>query len=215
MIRTIFSKFFGFIWSLFINGLITLLPITITIAVFSFSFRLIKGWLAPLTQLQCKIPYLNCIPHAEIILAFLIIFAAGIILKSFIMQSLMNLFESILEYVPLVRPVYTGVKQLVNAFSPHDDLSFKQVVLVEFPRPGLYSIGFQTTELAPELSPDKEHHFYNVFIPTTPNPTTGYFAIVRTKDIKPIDLTTQEAMALIISGGIVQPERFKHKKSAK
>lgn len=210
MIRRFFSFIFEQIWSLFINGLLTLLPITMTIALFSFTFRLIKTGLAPLQQFQSKIPYLKEIPHAEIIIAFAIIFIAGLIFKSFIMRSMLNLFETFVEKVPLVRPVYSGLKQLVSAFSPNDKLSFKQVVLVEFPRPGVYSIGFQTTELAKELSPDPDHVFYNVFIPTTPNPTTGYLAVVKKSDFKPLNLTTQEAMALIISAGIVQPPRYPH-----
>jgi uncharacterized membrane protein len=170
MIRDFFNGIIRYIWSFFISGLLTLLPITITFGIFSFSFRLIKGWLTPLRSCQECIPYLKNIPHAEIILAIGFVFLAGIILKSFIIRSVINFFEMILEQLPLVRPVYTGVKQLVKAFSPDDAMSFKQVVLVEFPRPGVYSIGFQTSELAKELSPDTEHIFYNIFIPTTPNP---------------------------------------------
>jgi uncharacterized membrane protein len=211
MIRRFFSFIFGHIWSLFINGLLTLLPITITLGLFSFTFRLIKGWLAPLRDFQDQVPYLKDIPHAEIILAFAVIFIAGVVLKSFIIRSVVEVFEMLVEQVPLVRPVYTGIKQLVTAFSPKDTMTFKQVVLVEFPRNGLYSIGFQTTQMAKELAPDPEHVFYNIFIPTTPNPTTGYFVVVKKQDFKPIDLTTQEAMALIISGGIVQPKRYPHK----
>ena len=211
MIRRFFSFITGHLWSLFINGLLTLLPITITIGFFSFSFKVIKSSLAPLQEFQNKIPYLNNIPHAEIIMALAIIFIAGIVLKSFIMRSVLNLFEKIVDKVPLVRPVYTGIKQLVIAFSPSDTVTFKQVVLVEFPRKGLYSIGFQTSQLPKELSPDPDHIFYNVFIPTSPNPTTGYFTIVKKEDFKPLNLTTQEAMTLIISAGIVQPKRYDHK----
>ena len=209
MIKKFFSSLIKYIWLLFINGLLTLLPIAITLSVFSFSFKMIKGWLAPLNTFLDKIPYLSDIPHAEIILAILIIFGAGIVLKSFIMRSILDLLEGIVEYVPLVRPVYTGINQLVHAFSPTDTATFKDVVLVEFPRKGMYSIGFKTTQMARDISPDKEHDFYNIFVPTTPNPTTGYFIVVRQEDFTAIDLTTQEAMALIISGGIVQPHRFK------
>lgn len=211
MIKKFFSSVIKYIWMLFINGLLTLLPITITLSVFTFCFKLIKSWLAPLNDFLDTIPYMPDIPHAEIVLAILIIFGAGIILKSFIVRSVLDLFEGIVEYVPLVRPVYTGIKQLVHAFSPTDTATFKDVVLVEFPRKGLYSIGFKTTQMAKDLSPEQEHAFFNIFVPTTPNPTTGYFIVVRKEDFISIDLTTQEAMALIISGGIVQPHRFKHK----
>lgn len=208
MIRKIIEKSINFIWSLFLNGLLTLLPITITLAIFNVTFKLLKNWLSPLIQLEEHIPYFNTLPHAEFLLALIIIFLAGVFLKSFVIRSLLELFEMILEYVPLVRPVYTGIKQLVSAFSP-TDMTFQQVVLVEFPRPGIYSIGFQTSQLAKELSPDPDQTFYSIFIPTTPNPTTGYFVVVKEQDFKPVGLTTQEAMALIISGGIVQPKRYK------
>lgn len=211
MINKIGKKITKYIWHLFINGLLTLLPIAITFAVLSFALRFIKNCLTPLDALLDKIPYLKDIPHAEIVLALGLIFIAGIFLKSFLMQSIFELFEAIVHKVPLVRPVYTGVKQLVHAFSPTDTSTFKDVVLVEFPRKGLYSIGFKTTQMAKELAPEKDIDFYNIFVPTTPNPTTGYFIIVKQEDFSSIDLTTQEAMALIISGGIVQPHRFKHK----
>lgn len=201
------KDFLSFFWGLFLNGLITLLPITITVWVFSFSFSLIKGWLSPLKYLH--VPFLSSIPQAEILLAFVIIFISGVLFKSIVIRSLLEVFEYILQRVPLVRPVYLGVKHLVQAFSPSDTNTFQRVVLVEFPRKGIYSIGFQTSELAPELAPTQENSFYSIFIPTTPNPTTGYFIIVHKEEVRALHLTTQEAMALIISGGIVQPHRFK------
>lgn len=203
MIRTIADK----VWTVFLNGLLTLLPITITFGIFSFSVKLINGWLDPLRTL--KIPYFESIPHGEILLVIGIIFFAGLVLKSFILQSILELIELIVSNIPIVRPVYTGVKQLVDAFSPSDTQTFKQVVLVEFPRKGCYSVGFLTSEITKELSPTQDESYYNIFIPTTPNPTTGFFIITTKKDFAPINITTEEAMALIISGGIIQPTRFK------
>jgi len=205
--KSVFKTLYNLVTSFFINGLLTLLPIAITLSFFSFMFKLFKSWLAPLQQLD--IPYLNIIPHGEIILVLLLVFTAGIILRSFIVQSVVDLFEMLLSNVPIIYPVYTGVKQLVHAFSPSDKETFKQVVLVEFPLKGTYSVGFLTSELKKELAPNQKEPFYNIFIPTTPNPTTGYFAIVPKENFIPVDLTTEEAMALIISGGIIQPQRFK------
>ncbi|MFS8507227.1 MAG: DUF502 domain-containing protein [Candidatus Babeliales bacterium] len=209
MIRSFIKSFLKHTWHLFVNGLLTLLPIAITFSVFSFSLKLLKTWLAPLHYLQEKIPFLQSIPHDEIIIAIALIFLAGIFLKSLIIRSFIELFETMLEQIPFVRPLYTGVKQLVSAFSPSDTLTFQQVVLIEFPQKGMFSVGFQTSEIAPEIAPDKQDTYYNVFIPTTPNPTTGFFVMAKRKDFKPVNLTTQEAMALIMSGGIVQPKRYK------
>lgn len=201
-----FSKLIHYLWTLFLNGLLTILPITLTIAVINISFKLLKSWLAPISHL---VPgFLSRIPHAEIIIAIAIIFAIGSILKLFILKRIVHILESLLVRLPLVRTLYGGIKQLVYAFNPHDMVTFRQVVLIEFPRNGLYSLGFLTKELAPELAPNKVDKFYNIFVPTTPNPTSGYFIIVAEQNITLVDLTRQEAMALIISGGIIQPERF-------
>lgn len=205
--KSFLGAIYSIIKSFFINGLLTLLPIVITLSFFSFTFRLIKAWLAPLQELD--IPYINLIPHGEIILVVLFIFAAGIILRSFIIQSVINLFELLLSNVPIIYPVYNGIKQLIHAFSPNGKETFKQVVLVEFPLKGTYCLGFLTSELKKELAPNKEEPFYNIFVPTTPNPTTGYFVIVPKQNFTTVDLTTEEAMALIISGGIIQPDRLK------
>ncbi len=92
-----------------------------------------------------------------------------------------------------------------------EQLKGKKVVLVEFPRQQIYSLGFLTSELQPEIAPNKKQKFFNIFIPTAPNPTSGYFVIAPEEDLIIVDLTRQEAMAMIISGGIIQPERFTKK----
>jgi len=190
--------------NIFLNGLFAILPITITAGLFSFSLKLLQKWLAPLYLPQT----LRTIPGAEIILLCIAIFMIGLFLHFFVVKSLTHWFEQLIFKLPLIRPVYSGIKQLVNALSGQDKLTFKHVVIVEFPRKNMYSLGFLTSELSQELAPKTEGVFLSVFIPTTPNPTTGFFIIVEKEDIKIIDLTRQEAMALIISGGIIQPERF-------
>ncbi len=200
------KQFIGFIWSLFLQGLLTILPIILTLALFNVSFRLLKSWLEPIRQV-CP-AYLACIPHAEIFIAIVIIFLIGTIIKVFMLRSLVHAIEAILFKVPIIRTVYRGIQQLVNAFNPHDQITFKEVVLLEFPKDGVYSIGFITTELPNELAPDTEHVYVSVFVPTTPMPTSGFFVIVPRQKVRQTDLTHQEAIALIISGGIIKPERF-------
>ncbi len=204
--NNIFNTVFEYFWALFLNGLFMILPITVTIAIFATTFKLLKSWLEPLQQYRPE--FLKFIPHSEILLLIGIIILIGIILRILIVRSLLHTLEDIITKIPLIRPIYSGIKQLVKAFSLQDEISFKQVVLVEFPRKEIYSIGFLTSELPIELCPNPHVQFYNIFIPTTPNPTSGYFIIVPKKDIIHVDLTRQEAMALVISGGIIQPERF-------
>ncbi len=193
----------------FLDGFFTLLPLCVTIGIFSFSFSLIKTILSPLQNLE--IPYLSLIPHNEILLVFLLIFVAGFFLKSFLLRSLLAYCESLIARIPLVRSIYLNIKQLVDAFSPSDNPTFKKIVLVEFPRAGMYSIGFLTSEFPIQLTPTnitKPH--YSIFIPMTPNPTNGFFVVMPQSGFTEITLSTQEAMTLIMSGGIIQPERFKN-----
>lgn len=203
------KKFIHVFWSTFLNGLFTLLPLTLTIALFTFSFRLVKSWLAPVQNVLEHTP-LKHIPHSEIILIVAFVLLIGTILRVFILRSVIHALEDVIIRIPLIRPVYSGIKQLVQAFTfKEDKASFKQVVCIEFPRKGMYSIGFLTGEMPTDLTPTPSERFFNIFVPTTPNPTTGYFIIVSEKDVTPINLTRQEAMALIISGGIILPEQYR------
>lgn len=206
--KSVTHQIVSFFWSIFLNGLITILPLTLTVSLFVFSLRILLRWIEPINHLV-RLTFLRAIPYSEIILVIICIFIVGALLKIFILRTVIHAVESVIVKIPLVRPVYTGMKQLVHAFNVHDKKSFKQVVLVEFPRAGMYSIGFLTSEIAADIVPDKKAHFYNVFIPTTPNPTTGFFIMVAQHEIHAIDLTRQEAMSMIISGGIIQPERMK------
>ncbi|KKP35803.1 MAG: hypothetical protein UR26_C0002G0103 [candidate division TM6 bacterium GW2011_GWF2_32_72] len=206
MKKNIFTKFFDYLWNIFLNGLFLILPITLTYALFSFSFKLLKDWLAPIHDFQPTALY--AIPHSEIILVILLILILGIISKFFILKALVHQIEHLVTRIPLISPVYKGIKRIVHAFSTQDKLSFQQVVLVEFPRDRVYSLGFLTGEVASAISPDSNKKYFNIFIPTTPNPTSGFFIMANENEFKTTELTRQEAMALIISGGIVQPDRF-------
>lgn len=198
--------FVNLIWSLFLQGLLTVLPIILTLALFNVSFKFLKGWLEPIRRV-CP-PDFACIPHAEILLAIIIIFLIGTIIKVFMLRSLVHAIENVLFRVPIIRTVYRGIRQLVMAFNPEDNITFKEVVFIEFPRLGMYSLGFITSDLPKDLAPHEEDLYVTIFIPTTPMPTTGYFIIAKRKDLMHAPLTHQEAIALIISGGIIKPERY-------
>lgn len=207
MIVKYYKKFIHFSKQLFLNGFILLLPIAITFSLLKFCFTLVTSWLIPLRKLH--IPFLEKIPHHELLLVVMFIFLTGIALKFFILRPLINFFETIFERIPLLRTIYFSTKQLIQALTAQDQMSFKHVVCVEFPHRGIYSIGFVTSQVIQELSPEKDIEFMNVYIPTTPNPTTGFFVMIPKDKIIKTKLTRQEAMALIISGGIIQPQEFK------
>jgi uncharacterized membrane protein len=192
---------------LFLKGLLFLLPIAITFSLFSFSINLIRSWLIPLRRLH--LPLLEMIPYYELLVVAIFILAVGGFLQAFVLKPCIKLIEDILSQIPLLNSVYFGVKQLLEAFSGKNKSSFKDVVYVEFPRPGIYSIGFLTSEVPAEIAPNDKATYYNIYIPTTPNPTTGYFIVLPKDQFKHANLTRQEAITLIISGGILQPDRYK------
>lgn len=200
-------QFFDIIKSMFLNGLLVILPISLTFALFRFSFLLIKGWLEPIYRWEP--PALRAIPHSEIILVILVIFFVGAILKFFLLRKIVHFFEDLVSRIPLLSQVYFGIKQIVHALTAKDKFSFQQVVLVEFPRKGMYKIGFITGPTAESIMGERSNDYFNIFIPTTPNPTSGFFVFVAKEDFTLLDITRQEAMALIISGGIIQPKREK------
>ncbi len=206
-LKNILLNVLDYVKRIFLNGLFTLLPLTLTIALFGFSFRLIKSWLQPIARISPQ--FLRDIPHSEIILVIITIFIVGFISHFFLTHQLWHLFEATIEKIPLLRSVYFGIKQLIHAFTAKDEGSFQKIVLLEFPRPGIYSLGFLTSAIPQEIAPDTLRTYYSVFIPATPNPTTGYYVIVPEDACRVVDLSKQEAMTLIISGGIIQPDRFK------
>jgi|SRR3989339_899660 len=203
LLHTIYKK----IRHLFIKGFLFLLPIAITFSLFSFSMNLIRSWLIPLRRLH--LPFLEMIPYYELLVVVIFILAVGGFLQAFVLKHGIKFIEDIFSQIPLLNSVYFGIKQLIEAFSGKNKSSFKDVVYVEFPRPGIYSIGFLTSEVPAEIAPNDKATYYNVYIPTTPNPTTGFFIVLPTDQFKHANLTRQEAITLIISGGILQPDRYK------
>lgn len=208
--KKIVSEVVKHAWTLFLSGLFTILPFILTISLFTIVVRFIMSWLTPI-RAYLNPTILGIMPHAELIIVLIFIFLVGFIYNMVILRPIIHLIEDAFLNLPLIKPIYTGIKQLVHAFSLQDKITFRQVVIVQFPRNGVYSIGFLTSELPSEITPQTEKSFFIVYIPTTPNPTSGYCVIVPKEDIHHIDLTRQEAMALIISGGIIRPERFNTK----
>ncbi len=189
---------------LFLTGLVTILPITITIALFNSSLKMVIVWLEPLQQF-INPHILVIIPYAEVILAILIIIIIGTLYNMFLLDHIIHLLELFVQKIPLVRHVYTGIKQLIHAFGTQDKVNFKKVVIIEFPKAGIFSLGFLTSEINPLIAPTEDKKYFSIFIPTTPNPTSGFCIIAPENELHFTQWTQQEAMTMIISGGIIQP----------
>lgn len=204
------KRIFNTLKSLFVSGLLTLLPLALTLVLFRFLFHTLKSWLSPIYRLLPD--GLRAIPLSEFLIALIAILIVGAVLKGFLLKQVVEYIEHLFRRVPLVSQVYFGLKQLMNAFGPKDKQHFQQVVLIEFPHPGTYSLAFLTNNLPSPLPPQsatgQKVEYLNVFLPHTPNPTSGFFLIVPASGCIQTDLSRQEAMTMIISGGIIQPDRW-------
>ncbi len=207
----LFLRLTKILQSLFISGLFALLPLAFTVFVFTFIIKTAHRWCMPLLLLLPD--YLQDIPLIELLIVALFLIVIGVILKFFLLKWLVEQIEQLLRKVPLVKQVYFGTKQLIHALSPQEGTHFQKVVLLEFPRKGIYSLGFLTCPNSSLLFSHAEgtsvrKAYYNIFIPHTPNPTGGAFVIVPEEECIMTDLSRQDAMAIIISGGIIQPDQI-------
>ena len=195
----------------FLSGLVLLAPIGITFFVFNWLVIKIGG--SARDQLLFFIPQdliskegLGMLWNtlATIIVLLLITFL-GYLSRYFFAKFLIGISERILNNVPLVNTVYTSVKQIVQTFSSQNRAVFQKVVLVEFPTPGAYAVGFLTGDSKGEIQAKTHKHLYNVFVPTTPNPTSGFLIMIPEEKILDLDMTVGQGMKVIISGGAVTP----------
>ena len=189
----------------FFTGVVVAIPIVSTFLVVSWIiqkidnnvFKLVPARLNPETYLGFAIPGLG------LIISFVLLFFLGMVASNFIGKSLIKSGESLLDRVPVVSPVYNALKQIVQTVAAQKDRAFRDVCLLEYPRKGLWAIGFVTADLGGEPKKEFDEEMVCVFVPTTPNPTSGFLLFVPTKDIKILDMTPEEGAKMIISGGMV------------
>jgi len=193
----------------FFTGLLVILPIFITVYVILF---LIRGMDAILKFIPVKyLPetYLNFhIPGLGLIFVVILVFAVGLLARNIVGRKIVHLGENIVERIPLVRILYAGLKQLLETIFLQKTDAFKRVALVEYPRRGTYVIGFITGESKGEVQDKTDKNMINVFIPTTPNPTSGFYMLVPDDELVVLNMSVEDAFKLIISGGIVSPPKL-------
>jgi uncharacterized membrane protein len=202
---------------IFFTGLAVSIPIGLTVYILFFIIDLMDGLLGIIpAEIHPDNLLGRHIKGLGVIFTILLIFVVGLITKSYIGNWLIEAGESLLNRIPLVRGIYQSLKQIVDAMMDKDGKGYQGVVLIEFPRQGIFSVAFVTGEAMTELKPKTEERCLNVFIPTTPNPTSGYYLIVAESNVKKLNITVEEAFKLIISGGIVSPSGNElHRQSAK
>ncbi len=186
----------------FITGLLVITPIWATYLILTTLFRTLEGFLGDLLQKYFQLYY---VPGLGIISLFIIILLTGIFATNLIGRQLIKTWEDLLRKVPVVNSIYTSIKAMVDALSMHSKGDFKKVVLIEFPRKGQYSIAFITGVTKGEVQRLTNERVMNVYVPTTPNPTSGYFLFVPESDIIPLTMSVEDGMKMIISGGFYTP----------
>ncbi len=191
-----------------LTGLASILPLGATIFIIWFLVKNLGNILAGMIRL---FPFMSRMPDIVLtimgfFLLLVILIAVGAVAESLLGRWTFRLIEASFKRLPLIRSVYTPAKQLTDALFV-DRKSLKRVVIVEYPRKGIYSIGFVTLE--EEIPIKGRSKGYLIFVPSTPNPTTGWLILVPKRDIIPTPLSVDEGIRLIISGGIVYSDKLK------
>lgn len=195
---------------IFITGLLASIPLVVTLALLSWVFtkldRISPALTRTLIALGLPLPPGYRVPGLGIVVTIILVFIIGLFTTTFVGRRIVEWGEQMLDKIPLVRTIYGGVKQVVDAVASQQTTTFRQVVMVEYPRKGLYSLGFITCASKGEVQDADERHLINVFVPTTPNPTSGMLIILPQEDIIHLSMTVEEGLKLIMSGGILAPK---------
>jgi len=206
--KSIFTKIRGY----FLTGIIVTAPIGLT---FYVSFLFI-GFIDSKVRniIPVKYHYDNIlpfeIPGIGLLIVFIMLTFIGFLTAGIIGRYIIKLGERIIARLPIIRSVYGALKQIFESVLKTSSKSFREVVLIEYPRKGIWAIGFITGDTQGEVQETSKDELVNVFLPTTPNPTSGFLLFVPRKDLRVLNMNVEEGIKMVISGGIVTP-KFKKK----
>jgi uncharacterized membrane protein len=211
------TSFAGRIRNYFLTGLIVAGPVAVT-AWLIWSFitwvdGFVRPFIPPAYRPETYLPW--PIPGTGLVIAFLALTLLGFLTANLVGRTLVEFGESLLNRMPIVRPLYRTTKQIFETLFSKSGSSFRKVALVEFPGPGMWSLVFISQQPGKDIAdrlPGEDN--VSVFLPCTPNPTTGFFFFLPRKDIVELDISVEAAMSLVISAGMVQPDGEAQKKLA-
>ena len=186
----------------FIAGVVVQIPIGITVYLTLFMVSISSKILPKEINPNHYLPY--DIPGVEILISIFLITLIGWLSLSFLGKKLLNLFDNILKKIPILRTIYPAIGQMIETFTKSEK-GKKNVVLVEYPRKGSWAVGFATKKNSGEISEKTNKKLINVFIPTTPNPTSGFLLMFPEDEVIYLDLTFEEASKFIVSAGTSNP----------
>lgn len=190
-------------------GLVLITPLAVTLWIVNFLFKYLTNYIVPREWLMTEFSFIY--RFAALLLVFIGLYLVGLFVRNFIGRSLYRLGDNILTRIPVIKTVYLSIRQISESLFNSRDTMFQQVVAVQFPRKGLYSIGFVTANIGGDFiaripsDTDQLVDAVCVLVPTAPNPTTGFFLIVPRAEIVSLDIRVPDAMKMIISAGTVMP----------
>ncbi|ABL02164.1 protein of unknown function DUF502 [Candidatus Ruthia magnifica str. Cm (Calyptogena magnifica)] len=189
----------------FISGLLFWIPLGLSIVVIKFFLELVNN-IVPTQYLPEALFNLdNTIPGSGIIWVIFIMLITGALVNNFIGRKLIQLWEKLLNKIPGFRSIYSALKQLSDTVFSPSGKSLKKALLVEYPRKGMWTIAFQTGNYGGEVERKVGQKIINIYVPSTPNPTSGFFIMLSKNDVIELDMSVDEAFKLIISTGVVTP----------
>ena len=187
----------------FVTGLLIWLPLVATVWVLTVLVRtldsLVPAFLSPESLFGIAIP------GFELVLVVAVVLLTGLFCANFIGRALLSRWEYLLGRIPLVRSIYNSVKQVSDTVFAPNGQAFREAVLVQYPRPGAWTIGFLTGTPCTEIATLLDGDFVSLYVPTTPNPTSGFFLMVPRADVQVLDMSVETALKYIVSMGVVVP----------
>ena len=208
--RAVFMKLGAKIRAYFFTGILVTAPVAITLYM-AYKFivwidRLVNQILPPQYKFDEILPF--TIPGIGLVVLVLALILVGMFAAGFLGKFFLRLGEWIVYKVPLISSIYSVLKQIFETFFSTKTQAFSKVVMLEYPRKGIWILGFVSSELRGEVKEKFAEEMLNVFIPTTPNPTSGFLIFVPKKDTIELDMKVEEGIKFVISGGLVEPENL-------
>lgn len=196
--------------NIFLAGLLVTLPLAITVVIIRFLFTSVDNLLSPvITHLLiaggAPIAPDYRVPGIGFVATIVLVFSMGLFTRNFLGRKLLEIGDRMLVKIPIFNNIYVGTKQVIDTFSASSSTAFKKVGLIQYPRQGIYTLAFITNTGKSEISRRTGRDMVNVFVPTTPNPTSGFFLSLPKEDVTELDMTVEDGFKIVISGGLIIP----------
>jgi len=188
----------------FITGLLVISPVVVTAWILWKLFRFTDGFLGELIARYTE----RSIPGLGFIATVVLVLFIGLFASNLLGRRLIGLGEYVLRKIPFVNRLYVGVQQIAGVVFRDKKPLFQKVVAVEFPRKGVYAVAFLTNEITSPFDPEGAEEMVTVFLPTTPNPTSGYLLLLSSKEVHSLPMNVEEGVKFVVSGGAVVPEHW-------